>query len=155
MPFPRMHKLFSAALACGVAAGIGTATALWTSDAVGGADAVARTSVHITVQGDSGAADLYPGASHGDVSFTVDNPNPYPVRFTGLTVGMVTSSDEVACPSHQVTLHGATGLEIDVPAGAVGHPATVDAVVAMSRAAPDGCQGASFAIELTLTGEQV
>jgi len=37
----------------------------------------------------TGAADLYPGFTGGDVHFTLSNPNPYPVTFTTMTAGTV------------------------------------------------------------------
>lgn len=130
------------------------AYALWTSTGSGSSGAKALTAQTITVSASSGTADLYPGFTQGDLYFTSANTNPYPVTFTSMTPGSITSSDQTNCPAANVSVVSASGLSIVVPAGATASPGTVANVVTMAAGAPDGCQGVVFTISLTLTGSQ-
>ncbi len=99
------------ALALGVMLlGGGIAGALWAASGSGSGEANAVTAQVVTVSAATGAADLYPGFTGGDVFFTVTNPNPYSVLFSSMAVGTVTSSDPVGCPSSSVSVASATGL---------------------------------------------
>ena len=130
------------------------AYALWTSTGTGSSGAKALTAQTITVSASSGPADLYPGFTQGDLFFTSANTNPYPVTFTSMTPGSITSSDQTNCPAANVSVASASGLSIVVPAGATASAGTVANVVTMVAGAPDGCQGVVFTISLTLTGSQ-
>jgi hypothetical protein len=132
----------------------GAAVAMWSSTGSGSGNAKALSAVSITVTAATGTADLYPGFTQGDVSFTSANPNPYPVTFTSMTSGSITSSDQTNCPASNVTVTGATGLSLLVPAGATSQAGTISNVATMNALAPDGCQGVVFTIGLTLTGAQ-
>lgn len=134
----------------------GLAWATWTSNGSGSGRGESLTAVTVTVTAVSGTADLYPGFSDGDVYFTLTNTNPYPVRFTAMSSGTVTSSDTTACPSANVTVDAtASGLTLDVAANSTSATLSIADVVNMAAAAPDGCQGKTFTIALTLTGTQV
>ena len=102
----------------------------------------------------TGTADLYPGFTGGDVYFTITNPNPFPVEFTAMTAGTVVSSDPVNCPAANISVAGATGLSITVPANTTSSTQSIADVVTMVLAAPNGCQGVSFTIPLQLAGIQ-
>jgi hypothetical protein len=130
------------------------AFALWSTNGTGNAGAKALTAQNITVSASSGAADLYPGLTQGDVFFNSANTNPYSVTLTSMTAGSVTSGDPTNCPASNVTVSNASGLSIVVPAGATASPGTIPNVVTMVAGAPDGCQGVAFTIVLTLTGSQ-
>jgi hypothetical protein len=133
--------------------GAGAAAALWSANGSGSGTARSVNAQTITVTAATGAADLYPGFNGGDVHFTLSNPNPYPVTFTSMTPGAITSSDP-ACAVTNITVAAPTGLSIPVLAGATNVAASIPNVVTMDSAAPDGCQGVSFTIALTLTGIQ-
>lgn len=133
--------------------GAGAAAALWSASGTGSGTARSVSAQAITVTAATGAADLYPGFTGGDVHFTLSNPNPYPVTFTAMTAGTVTSGNP-ACVATNVTVSGATALSIPVAAGAVNVAQSIPNVVTMIAAAPDACQGVSFEIALTLTGAQ-
>ena len=134
----------------------GLAWATWSANGTGSGRGQSLTAVTVTVTAVSGAADLYPGFSNGDVYFTLTNSNPYPVRFTAMSSGTVTSSDIPNCPSANVTVDAtASGLTLDVAAGATSGTLSIVDVVNMAPAAPDGCQTKTFTITLTLTGTQV
>lgn len=151
----RLSKYKLAAL-IGVSVPLAGAAAygLWTSSGTGSSGAKALTAQTITVSASSGAADLYPGFTQGKVFFTSANTNPYPVTFTSMTAGSITSSDPTNCPASNVSVANASGLSIVVPAGATAAPGTIANVVTMVAGAPDGCQGVVFTISLTLTGSQ-
>jgi hypothetical protein len=110
----------------------------------------------LTVNAATGTADLFPGTTQGDVYFTVTNTNLYPVTFTTMTLGSAivntVPGDATACPPTNVTATGATGLTISVPASSTSALLSIPNVVSMALAAPDGCQGKTFDIPLTLTG---
>lgn len=136
------------------AAALGTAMALWSSSAVGPGNTKALSAVSISVTAATGAADLYPGFTQGKVFFTSANTNPYPVTYTSMVPGTITSSDPTNCPSSNVTVANASGLSLLVPAGAPATPGNIANVVTMVAAAPDGCQGVVFSVALTLSGSQ-
>ncbi len=136
-------------------AGAGIGYALWSANGTGSGRAAAVSAQSVTVTAVTGAADLYPGFTQGDVFFTLTNPNPYPVTFTAMASGAVTSSDIPNCPSSNVTVATtATGLTLNVAANATSATLSIPNVVTMIGAAPDGCQGKTFDIALTLTGAQ-
>lgn len=138
-----------------VAAVIGGAVAYaeWSSTAAGSGRARASTVVQATVAPTDGAPDLYPGFTGGDVFFTIQNPNAFPITYTDMTAGTITSSDATDCPASNVTVASASDLSLASPAGQSGTLSIAD-VVSMDAQAPDGCQGVSFDVELTLTGLQ-
>ncbi|MDQ1422836.1 MAG: hypothetical protein QOD72_334 [Acidimicrobiaceae bacterium] len=153
--FTRSKKLVAGVLVGAAVVGVGgLAMALWTSTGTGSGNAKALAAVNITVTAATGAADLYPGFTQGDVFFTSANTNPYPVTFASMTSGTVTSSDQTNCPAANVTVGTASGLSLLVPAGATAQAGTIANVVTMSASAPDGCQGVVFTIALTLSGSQ-
>ena len=150
-----MKKKLTAVLLAGfIVAGAGVAMALWTANGTGSGNSKALTANTITVNAVTGAADLYPGFTGGDVHFTLTNTNPYPVNFTSMTAGSVTSSDPTNCAASNVTVANATGLSLPVAANATSPNQAIANVVTLSAAANDGCQGVTFTIALTLTGSQ-
>jgi hypothetical protein len=149
----RRRKLICIAVAGVTLLGGGIAAALWTANGTGSGQSRALSAQVLTVTAATGAADLYPGFTGGDVFFTITNPNPYPVTFTSMTSGVITSSIP-ACASSNVTAGTATGLSLAVLANATSGMQSIVDVVTMDSAAPDACQGATFTIALTLTGSQ-
>lgn len=134
----------------------GTAYALWTSDAVGEGRATAQTAVDATVNPSGGSPDLYPGFTNGDLYFTIDNTNDYDIRYASMVADTIESSNEVACPSTNVTVDDVpSGLTLLSPANDETEQLTIANVVNMVEGAPDTCQGVSFDVALVLTGTQV
>jgi hypothetical protein len=147
--------LIVTSIAAGAVLAGGVALALWSSTGTGSGRAKALSSVTVTVTASTGTADLYPGYTLGDATFTLTNTNPYAITFTTMTTpGAAVSSDATACPNLNVTAIGKTGLSLVVAANATSAPLTITDVVTMIAAAPDGCQGKTFDIALTLTGTQ-
>lgn len=150
----RKKKLAVLSVIALLSIGGGVAYALWSANGTGQGRARTTTAVDVVVSPVNGAQDLYPGATGGDVYFTLDNDNPYPVTFTAMTAGTVTSSNPTACPAGNISVAGKTGLNLQVAADTTTEPVSITDVVGMATAAPDGCQGVSFDISLTLTGTQ-
>jgi hypothetical protein len=117
--------------------------------------AVAATVTPVDCAVEPGCVDLYPGYTGGDLYFTITNPNPYDITFTDMTPGPVTVvSASPGCPPAAITVSPATGLFLLAPAGATTGELSIVDVVTMETTAPDACQGASFDVEITLTGMQ-
>jgi hypothetical protein len=97
------------------------------------------------------AAQLYPGAT-GDLIIKIHNGNSYPVRITSITgTGpAVASGGTGTCTTTGVTFTNQNGV-FDVPAGSDAQ-FTLTGAVHMSNASDDGCQGATFAIPVVLSG---
>jgi hypothetical protein len=151
----RRTKVAGAIALSVIVVGGGIAGALWSAGGSGSGEATAVTAQTLTVSAATGAADLYPGFTGGDAFFTVTNPNPYPVTFTAMTAGAITSSSPGGCPSSNVSVADATGLTLAVGASTTSATLSIVDVVTMVAGAPDACQGASFSIALTLSGSQV
>lgn len=155
-------RLFGVAIALvAVLATAGLVSAAWLANGTGSGYAKAGTSQALTTVDASASttATLYPGAS-GDVTLKVSNPNPFPVRVTGValngTAASITAdSGHASCSPTGMSFTNQTGLTIDVPAkaGATNGSATttLTAAAAMSNASADGCQGATFTIPVNLT----
>ncbi len=143
-----------------VVAGSVVAYALWAGTGTGQGRARATTAVAATISpvdcaAEPGCIDLYPGYTEGDVYFTITNPNPYDITFTDMTPGAITVlPGNPGCPADSISVAPATGLALVAPANSTTGELSILNVVSMALTAPDGCQGASFDIELTLTGEQ-
>ncbi len=150
----RTRKVGTVSIAMLLLTGGGIAVALWSANGDGSGQAKALTAQTLTVTAATATADLYPGFSGGDVSFTITNPNPYPVSFASMTPGVITSSDPTNCPSTNISVLNASGLGLLVGANATSGAQSIANVVSMAGSAPDGCQGVTFTIALTLTGSQ-
>jgi hypothetical protein len=120
----------------------------------GNGRAASVTAQTITVSATTGAADLYPGFTLGDLHFVATNPNPYAVTFTAFTEAGITSSNQATCPAANVTVDDSAAISVVVPAKAVNQALSIANVVTMSSSAPDGCQNKTFDITITLTGSQ-
>lgn len=150
----RRQIVASLVVAGAVMAHGGVSLASWTANGSGYSQSKASTAQMLVVTATTGAADLYPGFTGGRGYFTLTNPNPYPVTFTSMTAGTVTSSDPLGCPSSNVTAADATGLSLPAAANATSTTESIANVVTMVAGAPDACQGIIFKISLTLTGAQ-
>ena len=154
MKFKINPKVAAGAIAIVSVLVAGVAFATWTANGTGSANARARTAQTVTVNATTGTADLYPGFTQGDLHFTLTNTNPYAVQFTSMTPGAITSSAPVACPASNLTVASASGLALDVAAGATSGALSVPDVVTLANAAPDGCQGVTFTVAVTMVGSQ-
>lgn len=133
---------------------VGMVYAAWTTTGSGASYAKATTAQALTTVDVSASslASLYPGAD-GNVLIKVSNPNPYPVRVTGVTgtTAITADSGHATCVVTGVTFANQTGLTIDVPASS-STQTTLNNAAHMSNASDNGCQGATFTIPVSLTG---
>ncbi len=146
--------VFGILAAIAIPAGLGIA--LWSSDGSGSASAKALTAEDLTVTAaPSPTAALYPGASAA-LQFSVTNPNPYAVTFTSVAYGTVTSSDDSNCPASNLTpaADGALGTPISVAASGSSGAVSIPSAVTLASGAPNGCQGVTFTVAVTLSGSQ-
>ena len=126
-----------------VALGLVHATA-----AAGAGRAEQSATASVVVEVNLGEA-MFPGHA-SDLDFSVVNRSGGAIRFTSVTIGGVVSSDEAACPAANVAMHRDADVTLLVAAESMVVVSLPDAVT-MSAAAPDGCQGKSFAIGLLLS----
>ena len=130
------------------------AVASWLVDGTGPGAAKASTVVELTVSAGTPTASLYPGAT-GDLAARVSNPNPFPVTLTGATFGAVTVTplSGQTCTVDDVAVSGPVSLSgTTLPADSVGINVTVPGALTMLSTAADGCQGATFTVQVTLSG---
>lgn len=161
---PRRHlaTLVTVSAVLAVLMGAGVAYAAWTATGTGTAGAKATTFQPLTVSAGTTTAQLYPGGS-GDAVVSITNPNPFAVKITQVsqdsTPGKFVSSDlsanctDASGSTHPtgVTLTTATGTPLaSVPANSTAS-ITLTGKVTMSAASDTGCQGATFAIPVTVT----
>lgn len=161
---PRRHvaPLVTVAAMLSVLMGAGVAYAAWTATGTGTAGAKATTFQPPTVSAGTTTAQLYPGGS-GDAVLSITNPNPFAVKITQVgqdtTPGKFVSSDlganctDASGSTHPtgVTLTTATGTPLaSIPANSTA-TVTLTGKVTLSVASDTGCQGASFAIPVTVT----
>ena len=162
----RTNSKLKKAVALGVTlvalSAVGLVYAAWTTSGSGSVYAKAGTSQSLSTVDASAStsATLYPGAT-GDVVLKVSNPNPYPVRVTGVSLNgtnadIAADSGHSSCTTTGVSFANQTGLTVNVPAKSGGTNGTAEATLAgaasMSNASVDGCQGATFTIPVTVTG---
>lgn len=134
------------------------AYAAWVANGSGSATAKAGTAIAMSTSDASAStsATLYPGAS-GELSVTINNPNPYPVRVTEIAAGegSVTSSggtdDEDCDDATGVSLVPQNGLAIEIGAND-STTATIEGAVQMDNSSADGCQGATFTVPVAVSG---
>jgi hypothetical protein len=143
--------------------GGGVAAAAWLVSGTGAATSQAASAVSLTVTAGSPTASLYPkpaagygSTSVGAVVALVDNPNPFPVRLTNATFGTITATPLAGrtCAAANVIAPAPVTLAapITLPANSVDTAVTVPGALEMLQTAENGCQGATFSVQVTLTG---
>lgn len=147
-------KLIVAAVGVIVVGAVGMVYAAWVTSGTGSGAAKAGSAQALaTVDASaSTAATLYPGAD-GDANITISNPNPYPVRVTTVSGNGAVTADagHPGCVTTGVTFTDQTGKSIDIPANG-STSATLNGAVHMSNASDNGCQGATFNIPVSISG---
>lgn len=132
------------------------AYAAWTSSGSGSGTVSARTASQVLVGDGHVANTLYPTGT-ADLVVTVNNPNDYNVNVTSLAQGALSSgSATAAAVTDDHSGAGCTATTVTYTAPSLGSGVVVGAhqtytftlhnAVAMSNAAEDACQGATFTI---------
>ena len=151
----RVSKKLAVATIVAVMTAVGFVYAAWTTNGGGSGYAKAGTAQDLTTVDVSAStsATLYPGGPAGDVSIRIANPNPYPVKVTGVAGNGAITPDagHSGCTTTGVTFTDQTGLNISVAANSQA-TATLTGAASMSNASLNACQGATFTIPVTLSG---
>jgi hypothetical protein len=145
-----------ATLVAGVGVGIASATLTSTGSGTGIASTASMTNLSLLSTPGTPTTPLLPGGT-GDVTFEVSNPNDAAVTITAVSPnGSITPSGGSGCTSSNdgVSFTAQTGLSIIVPAHAVAQLVDLPTSVSMTSGSFNGCQGASFSIPISVTGEQ-
>jgi hypothetical protein len=102
--------------------------------------------------GDTPSSSLLPGGS-ADVIVRVNNPNSYAVTLVSVTGGpgsITADSNHGGCTPTSVTFNNQTGLGTSIAASGTTF-VDLPSAATMSTSASNGCQGATFAIPVTIT----
>ncbi|MFC8040874.1 hypothetical protein ACFUOZ_16100 [Paenarthrobacter sp. NPDC057355] len=153
----RLARTAAATVALCVLGGVGTAYAYWTATGLGGGSSTNGTMQDVTVSalvpGDTLQTTLVPGGT-ADVLVRATNPNPHAVTIHGFAANgaAVADASHAGCTT--------TGVSFTPPAAPLNPPITIPAntsiLVTLQGAASMGttsmsaCQGAQFAIPVTL-----
>jgi hypothetical protein len=140
----------------GVSVAGAAAYAAWTVNGSGTGTASATNAVALTLSGGTPQSSLYPGAS-ADVDTSAQNQNPFSVHVSSISIDTTQGSNGFAVDaghsgcnlgslSFTTANNGNAGW--DIPANS---SIDIDAAnsIAMSGAANDSCQGATFTVYLT------
>ena len=163
----RRRRIIGAAITLLVLGAVGLVYAAWTATGGGSGYAKATSAQALTTVDVSASttATLYPGAD-GDLLLKIHNPNPYPVQVTDVTGNGTITADasHSTCGSDGshptgVTYTNQTGQTINVPNastnsgdGAGNKQVTLSGAVHMSNSSDNSCQGATFTVPVSLSG---
>lgn len=136
--------------------GGGTAYAYFTGTGSGGGHATVGTPVNVTITAVSGTADLLPGGT-GAATFTLTNTNKFGASFSKVATGAtVVSNNTGACPSSNVSIAQTLPYTFSPAATVAANNTSTQSIanlVALSASAPSTCQGVTFTVTLTLSGQ--
>lgn len=158
-----ISRKLAAAIIGATFAVVGLVYAAWTTNGTGSAYTKAGTAQTLSTVdvSTSTSASLYPGVS-GDVLVKIDNPNPFPVTVSavslnGTNADIAADGGHSGCTTTGVSFTDQTGLSISVPAKSGGvdgtTQTTLNGAASMSNASLPACQGATFTIPVTLSGQ--
>lgn len=170
----RYGSIVAAASAAIVAGGIAaSASTGWTktvTPATAPSAAQAKT-MQFSVTGGTLSAELYPASvATGLLHLSISNPMPFSIAITsiqpnGTPTGSATGGSDATCLNSYATYAGQTaapGANLGVvPAATSTGPGTAEinsaspTVTLNQTSTPDSCQGATFAIPVTVTAQQV
>jgi len=153
------RAVVATALGAVAVAGTGTAFAYWSSTGSGSGASGAGTPHPVVVTAGANPADLLPGGAGGvavklDNTVSGGNGNNFSVQLSKVTALSVTSSDETNCPAANVTANQTLPYSLPSPITVGANTSTTTTIanlVKMSATAPDGCQGKTFSISLSLS----
>jgi hypothetical protein len=153
----KKRKVVSAAVFALLVAGASVGIAAWSAQTSGQGEAVATTANAVTLSPNSnGTPTLYPGGPAATIYFTASNPNPYAVTLTTASYSNPVSFNSTSCPSANISVaSGAPStVSLSLPANASNVAVSIPGVLQLAHSAPDGCQGASFGVAVSMSGAQ-
>jgi hypothetical protein len=134
---------------------VGLVYAAWTTNGGGSGYAKAGTAQALTTVDVSASttATLYPGGPAGDVLIRISNPNPFPVKVTGVAGNGAITADagHAGCTTTGVSFTDQTGLNVSVAASGQA-TTTLTGAASMDNTSLNACQGATFTIPVTISG---
>ncbi|HEY3763868.1 MAG TPA: hypothetical protein VGL44_01820 [Gaiellales bacterium] len=143
------------AAAVGLLVAGSVAYAAWTVNGGGTGTASATSAVPLTLSAGTPSTSLYPGGS-ADVDTSAANSNPFPVSVSSVALDTTQGTNGFSVDAgHSGCNLGSLSFTTDndgwsIPAnGSIDIDAAGD--IAMSTAANDSCQGATFTVYLTAT----
>jgi hypothetical protein len=137
-------------------------TAAWAYWSVGGSGAgsagtgsLQPITVTALVAGDQAGSALLPGGPAAGVVLRVHNPNPFPVRLSDVAAAGPVTTDVAhpGCTTTGVTFIPPTEPDIPVAAGTT-QLVDLPAAASMATTSSSACQGARFAIPVTVTARR-
>lgn len=156
---PRLLAFIAALAILAVPVG-GIAYAFWSGTGVGAGAGTSATTVALTLSPASPSAALYPGGQ-SNVVLTATNTNDSIVHISSLSLNTTQgtggfsvdaghSGCSVAALSFTTQTNGGSGWDVPARVGAVNGtlPITLTNALAMTAAAADACQGATFTVYL-------
>ena len=153
----RLARTAAATVALCVLGGVGSAYAYWSATGLGSGSSVNGTMQAVTVgalvPGDTLQTSLVPGGT-ADVLVRATNPNPHAVTIYGFTANGAATADasHAACTTTGVTFTPppaplATPIVIGANSSIL---VTLQGAASMGASSVSACQGAQFAIPVTL-----
>lgn len=149
------RKATVAALFTGVLMAASVALAAWVATGTGSGAAKATNASDLVVTATVPAAQLYPGKTAANLYVNINNPNPYPVTVTSIvrTAAPITAAGGIGtCTTTGVSMTDQTGLTINIAAGG-DYTGPLAGAVSMDNTSDTGCQGATFTIPVTASGQ--
>ena len=153
----KISRLAAVAVTGLLVAGV-AAYGAWSVSGSGTGSASAATASSLALTPGTPATALYPNGS-ADVATTIANSNPFPVHVSSIALdsgqgsnGFAVDAGHSTCDLSTLSFAAQTngGSGWDVPANDT-LDVDLDDAIAMSGAADDACQGASFTLYLTAT----
>jgi hypothetical protein len=131
--------------------GAGLAFAAWTANGTGTGSVKATTSQALTTEAVAVTGALYPSGT-ANVSIRINNPNPFQVTVTAITGSGTITSDNATCNANGtgVSYADQSGLSLVVPANSA-QTFVLASAASMSNASDNACQGATFAIPVSIS----
>ena len=142
----------------GLALGIGGGAAFaFVADSSASNNTSTVNAVAVKVVGTTGSADLLPGRA-GAASFTLHNPNSFGLTFDQVALGATVVSDNAElCGNDFVSIAPTLPFTLPTPVtvGPDGTSGTqvIPDLVKLASDAPSTCQGVTFTVTLTLSGQ--
>ena len=136
----------------------GAAWAFWGVTGTGSSSASAGEVKPLVVANDSivlSPTGYFPGSKHS-VTFTVKNPNPFPVLITSAVPANIVSSNPGACPSNSVVALPAQPTDstaLALPANSTAVQLTYNDAIKMIANPNEGCRTATFSFDIAVTAQ--